>query len=82
MVVKPFFSIPAAVTLMVQGNVVAEPVVDSPVPVATTSILGSPMVEVDEEVEPIFQEPIANHEDEQQEPPIWDMPHNEPPRRS
>jgi hypothetical protein len=54
---------------MVQGIVVAEPVVDSPVTVVTTSIVGSPMAEVDEEVEPVFQEPIVNHE-EQQEPPI------------
>jgi hypothetical protein len=46
---------------MVQGNVVVEPVVDSPIPVAATPIVGSPMAEV-EEVEPVFQEPIANHE--------------------
>jgi hypothetical protein len=64
-----------------QGNVFVELVVESPVPVAATPIVGSPMVEVDEEVEPIFQEPIANHE-EQQEPPIQDVPHNESPRRS
>jgi hypothetical protein len=66
MVAEPFFSVPAAVTSMVQGNVVAEPIVDSPVPVVVTPIIGSPVAEVDEEVEPIFQEPIANHEDEQQ----------------
>jgi hypothetical protein len=46
--------------------VVAEPVVDSPVPVAATPIIGSLVAEVDEEVEPVFQEPIANHELEQQ----------------
>jgi hypothetical protein len=40
---------------MVQGNVVAEPVVDSPVSVAATHIVGSPMAEVDEEEEPIFR---------------------------
>jgi hypothetical protein len=67
---------------MVQGNVVEEPVVDSPVPVTVTPVVGSPMAEVDEEEEPIFQEPIANHEEEQQEPPIKDVSHNEPPRRS
>jgi hypothetical protein len=67
---------------MVQGNVVAESVVDSLVPVAATPIVGSLMVEVDEEEESVFQEPIANHEEEQQEPPIQDVPHNEPPRRS
>jgi hypothetical protein len=50
--------------------VVAEPVIDSPVPMSTTPIVGSPMAEVDEELEPVFQEPIANHEEEQQEPPI------------
>jgi hypothetical protein len=62
--------------------VVAEPVADSPVPMAATPIVGSPMIEVDEELEPIFQEPITNHEEEQQEPPVQDVPHNEPPRRS
>jgi hypothetical protein len=67
---------------MVQGNMVAEVIVDSPVPVAATSIVGSSMVEVDEEMKPVFQEPIVNHEEEQQEPPIQDVPHNEPPRRS
>jgi hypothetical protein len=81
MVAEPFFSVPTAVTPMVQGNVVAELVVDSPVLVATMSIVGSPMAKVDEEVETVFQEPIINHE-EQQEPPIQDVPHNEPPRRS
>jgi hypothetical protein len=67
---------------MVQGCVVAEPVVDSRVPVAATPIVGSPMAEVDEEEEHVFQELIANYEEEQQEPPIQDVPHNEPPRRS
>jgi hypothetical protein len=69
MVAEPFFSVPTAVTPMVQGNVVAELVVDSPVLVAAMSIVGSPMAKVDEEVETVFQEPIINHE-EQQEPPI------------
>jgi hypothetical protein len=82
MVAEPFFSVPAAVTPMVQGNVVAEPVVDSPVPMAVTPIVGSLMAKVDEELEPVFQEPITNHWEEQQEPPIQDVPHNEPPRRS
>jgi hypothetical protein len=54
MVAELFFSVPAAVTLMVQGNVVAEPVIDSPIPVAATPIVGFPMAEVDEEVEPVF----------------------------
>jgi hypothetical protein len=70
MIAEPFFSVRAAVTPMVQGNVVAEPVVDSPVSMAATPIVGSPMTEIDEELEPVFQEPIINHEDEQQEPPI------------
>jgi hypothetical protein len=82
MVTKPFFSVPTAVTPMVQGNVVAEPVADSPVPMAATPIVGSPMAEVDEELKHVFQEPITNHEEEQQESPIQDVPHNEPPRRS
>jgi hypothetical protein len=43
--------------------VVAEPVADSSVPMATTSIVGSPMTEVDEDLEPVFQEPIINHEE-------------------
>jgi hypothetical protein len=54
MVAELFFSIPATVTPMVQGNVVAEPIVVSPVPVAAMPIFGSPMAEVDEEDEPIF----------------------------
>jgi hypothetical protein len=81
-VVKPFFSVPAAVTPMTQGNVVAEPVTDSPVPMAAKSIVGSSVTEVDEELEPVFQEPITNHEEEQQEPPVQDVPHNEPSRIS
>jgi hypothetical protein len=67
---------------MTQGNVVAEPVADSPVPLAAMPIVGSPMTEVDEELEHVFQEPITNHEEEQQEPPVQDVSHNEPPRRS
>jgi hypothetical protein len=82
MVVGPFFLIPTVVILMVQSNVVAEPVVDSLVTMAAMPIVGSPMAEIDEEEEPIFQEPIANHEEEQQQPPIQDVPHNEPARRS
>jgi hypothetical protein len=82
MVAEPFFSIPAAVTPMAQGNMVAEPVADSLVPMAVTPIVGSPMTKVDEDLEPVFQEPITNHDEEQQEPPVQDVPHNEPPRRS
>jgi hypothetical protein len=70
MVAEPFFSVPAAVTPMAQGNVVAEPIADSPVPMAATPIVGSPMTEVDEELELVFQESITNHEEEQQEPPV------------
>jgi hypothetical protein len=66
-VVEPFFSVPAAVTPMTQGNVVAEPIADSPVPMAATHIVGSPMTEVGKDLEPVFQEPITNHEEEQQE---------------
>jgi hypothetical protein len=39
---------------MVQGNVIAELIVDSPVPMAAMPIIGSLMAEVDEEEEPIF----------------------------
>jgi hypothetical protein len=65
MVAEPFFSVPAAVTPMAQGNVVAEPIADSPVPRTATPIVDSPMTEVDEDLEPLFQEPIINHEEEQ-----------------
>jgi hypothetical protein len=70
MVAEPFFSVSAAVTPMTQGNVVAELVADSPVPMAVTPIVGSLMTEVDEELEPVFQEPITNYEEEQQDPPV------------
>jgi hypothetical protein len=46
--------------------VVTELIVDSPVPMATMPIVGSPVAEVDEEVKPVFQESIVNHEEEQQ----------------
>jgi hypothetical protein len=82
MVAEPFFSVPAAVTPMTQGNVVAESVADSLVPMTTTPIIDFPMTEVDEELEPVFEEPITNHDEEQQEPPIQDVSHNKPPRRS
>jgi hypothetical protein len=54
MVAEPFFSVPAAVAPMAQGNVVIEPVADSPIPMATTPIVGSPIIEVDEDLEPVF----------------------------
>jgi hypothetical protein len=54
--------------LLLHHNVVAEPVADFPIPMAATPIVGSPMIEVDEDLEPVFQEPIINHEEEQQEP--------------
>jgi hypothetical protein len=69
-VAEPFFSVPTGVTPMTQGNLVAKPVADSPVPMAATPIIGSLMTEVDEDLEPIFQEPITDHEEEQQEPPV------------
>jgi hypothetical protein len=65
MAADPFFLVPAAVTPMVHGNVVAESIADSPVPMAATPIIGSPMAEVDEELEPVFQELITNHAEEQ-----------------
>jgi uncharacterized protein YejL (UPF0352 family) len=43
MVTKQFFSVPATITLMVHGNVVAKPIIDSSVPMAATAIVGSPM---------------------------------------
>jgi hypothetical protein len=63
-VAEPFFSIVPAVTPIVQGNVVADPIADCPVSMAIMPIVGSPMAEIDEK-----EEPIANHE-KQQQPPI------------
>jgi hypothetical protein len=54
MVAELFFSVLATITPIVLGDVVAESVLDSPVPMAAISIVGSPMVEIDEEDEPIF----------------------------
>jgi hypothetical protein len=50
--------------------VVVELIVESRIPMAATPIIGSPMVEINEE-----EEPIANHEEEEQQPPIQDVPH-------
>jgi hypothetical protein len=47
-----------------------ELVIDSPISMATMSIVDSLMVEINEEEETNFQEPIANHEEEQQQLPI------------
>jgi hypothetical protein len=55
MVVEPFFLVPAVVIPMMQGNVVAESVVDSPIPMIAMPIIGSPMTEVDEDLEHVFQ---------------------------
>jgi hypothetical protein len=81
MVTEPFFSVPAAITPIVQGNVAVEHVVDSPVPMIATLIVDSSLAEINEE-DPVFWEPIANHEEEQQQPPIQYVLYNEPPRRS
>jgi hypothetical protein len=48
-----FFSIPANVTPIVQGNVVATPVISSHVRMVATLIVGSPMTEIDEDEEAI-----------------------------
>jgi hypothetical protein len=82
MVAEPLLSVLVAAAPMTHGNVVAELIVDSPISMAAMPIVGSPMTEVDKDLEPVFQEPISNHEEEQQEPPVQDVPHNEPPRRS
>jgi hypothetical protein len=82
MVAEPFFSVSVTVTPIVQGDVVVKLVVDSPVPMVATPIVGSPMRKINEEDKPIFQEPIANHEEKEQQPPMQDAPHNETPRRS
>jgi hypothetical protein len=54
MVVEPFLWVPTTVTPIVQGNMVAEPIVDAPVTMAAMLIVGSPMAEIDEE-EPDFK---------------------------
>jgi hypothetical protein len=54
MVTELFFSVTVVVTPIVQGDVVVEPVVDAPVLMAVMAIVGSLMVEIDEEEEPIF----------------------------
>jgi hypothetical protein len=51
---EPFFSIPANVIPIVQGNVVPTLVVDSPVTMAATPIIDSSMPGIDEEEEPAF----------------------------
>jgi hypothetical protein len=66
MVAEPFFSVSVVVTPIVQDNVVVKPVVDSPVTMVVTSIVNSPMTEIDEEEELVFQEPIVILEEEQQ----------------
>jgi hypothetical protein len=46
--------------------VVVEPIIDSLEPMTAMSIVGSLMAEIDDEEEPVFQEPIANHKEQQQ----------------
>jgi hypothetical protein len=82
MVKESFFLVPAAVTPIIQGNVVVKLVVDSLVPMVATPIIGSLMAETNEKEEPGFQKHISNHEEEQQQPIIQDMSRNEPSRRS
>jgi hypothetical protein len=82
MVTEPIFSVPAAVTPIVQGNVVVEHIVDSPVPMTATLIVDSSLAKINEEEDPVFWKPIANHEEEQQQPPIQYVLYNESPRRS
>jgi hypothetical protein len=54
MVVEPFFLVPNAVTPIVQGNVVVEPIVDSPLTICATPIVSSLMAEINEEEQPGF----------------------------
>jgi hypothetical protein len=70
MVQELFFSIPADVTPIVHYNVVATPIIGSPVTMVPTPIVGSPMTKINEEVEPIFHEPIATPTEKQQQPPM------------
>jgi hypothetical protein len=48
MVVEPFFLVSDAVTPIIQGNVVVESIIDSPVSMAVTPIVGSPISEINE----------------------------------
>jgi hypothetical protein len=54
MVEESFFSVPTEVTPIVQDNVVVEPIIDSPIPMVVTPIVGSPMAETNEEEKPVF----------------------------
>jgi hypothetical protein len=62
---RTIFSIHVDVTPIIQGNVVATPVVGFRVTMVVTHVVGSPMTEIDEGEEPIFQESIVTHEEEQ-----------------
>jgi hypothetical protein len=55
MVGEKNFSVPAVVTPIVQGNVVVEPIVNSPIPIAVMPIVGSSMIQINEEDEPVFR---------------------------
>ena len=73
MIHESFFSLHAIAALIVQDTVVPAPVVIPPV--AT----------MNDDEEPVLQdpiEPIATHEEEQQQPQIEDVPNVEAPRRS
>jgi hypothetical protein len=62
MVQELFFSMPTDVTPIIQGNVVATHVVNSPVIMVAILVVGSSVAEIDKEEEHVFQEPIANNE--------------------
>ena len=73
MVQGPFFTIPVVVVPTVQDTVV------------TTLIVSSPVATMNDDEEPVPQDPIetiATHEGEQQQPRIENVPIEEAPRRS
>jgi hypothetical protein len=70
MVTEQFFLLSAIVIPIVQGNVIIESVVNSHVTMAAMLIIDSPMTKINEEEKHVFQEPIANYEEEQQQSPI------------
>jgi hypothetical protein len=59
MVGELFFSVPTTITPIVQGNMVVELIVDFPVPMAVTPIVGSPMAETNEEEELVFRKLLS-----------------------
>jgi hypothetical protein len=50
--------------------------------VVATPFVSSPMATINEEEVHVFQEPVVTHVEEKQQPPIQNVSHDEPLRRS